>query len=342
MEDRSGWRQVPAKDTAWWRAPGEDYWQAVFSQGEIVPEPVLPADPQDILYPFILESEAGSPLPGPAEAAQPVEYYWPVAHQALEQGELFSLPVVGSNRGGLLVRWNGLEGFVPASHLKELPRSRGTQDRATDLALRTGDLLTVRLIEVDEVQGRLVFSERAALAGPNAGVDLLNTLRPGDVCRGRILNLTSFGAFVDLGGVEGLIHISEISWDRLRHPGDMLCPGEEVQVQVLGVNPEEGRVALSLKRQRPNPWADADSRYHVGQVLEGTVTNVVSFGAFVRLEEGLEGLIHVSELAAGNLMNPRNAVREGERVRVRVLNVDCERRRLGLSLRQAHEDRWIE
>jgi small subunit ribosomal protein S1 len=166
---------------------------------------------------------------------------------------------------------------------------------------------------------------------------ILNSLSPGDLCQGKVTNLTSFGAFVDLGGVEGLIHVSELSWDRVRHPGDVLQPGEAVEVLVLGVNPEEGRIALSLKQLRPNPWVDVESRYYPGQVVEGEVTNVVSFGAFVRLEEGLEGLIHISELAEGSFLHPRNVVHEGDSVRVRVLNIDERNQRLGLSLRQASE-----
>ena len=166
---------------------------------------------------------------------------------------------------------------------------------------------------------------------------ILNSLHPGDVRQGVVTNLTSFGAFVDLGGVEGLIHISELSWDRVRDPGDVLRPGQSVDVSVLGVNPDEGRVALSLKRLRPNPWREVDSRYQVGQLLDGTVTNVVSFGAFVRIEEGVEGLVHISELAEGSFFHPRNVVREGDVVRVRVLNVDPAKQRLGLSLRQAHD-----
>jgi small subunit ribosomal protein S1 len=152
-----------------------------------------------------------------------------------------------------------------------------------------------------------------------------------------VTNLTTFGAFVDLGGVEGLIHISELSWDRVRHPNDVLHPGQEIQVHVLGVNPGEKRIALSLKRLRPDPWLDVAQRYQVGSVVEGIVTNVVSFGAFVRVEEGLEGLIHISELAEGNFLHPRNVVHEGDRVRVRVLRVDSANHRLGLSLRQVHD-----
>jgi small subunit ribosomal protein S1 len=151
-----------------------------------------------------------------------------------------------------------------------------------------------------------------------------------------VTNLTTFGAFVDLGGVEGLIHISELSWDRVRHPSDVVHPGQKVETYVLAVNPEQKRIALSLKRLRPNPWAEAEARYHVGDLIDGVITNVVSFGAFVRVEEGVEGLIHISELAEGNFLHPRNVVREGDVIQVRVLNVDAVNHRLGLSLRQAH------
>jgi small subunit ribosomal protein S1 len=238
------------------------------------------------------------------------------------------------NRGGLLVDWNGLQGFVPASHLKQMPLDRDPHERIAELAQRIGDSLTLRLIEVDPEQDRLVFSERAAESEFRSPAVILANLQPGDICQGIVTNLTAFGAFVDLGGVEGLIHISEISWDRVGHPSDELNLGQDVEVHVLGVNPDEGRIALSLKRLRPDPWTQVESRYKVGQIIEGTVTNVVNFGAFVRVEEGLEGLIHVSELAEGNFLHPRNVVHEGDKVRVRVLKVDAVGRRLGLSLRR--------
>ena len=253
----------------------------------------------------------------------------------MENGKSFSLVVSGANRGGVLVDWNGVQGFVPASHLREIPHSRDPQQRMAELADYIGQSLTVRLIEVDAEQKRLVFSQRAAHSEFRSPSVVLTSLKPGDVRRGTVTNLTSFGAFIDLGGVEGLIHVSEMSWDRVRHPTDVLRSGWEVEVYVLGVNPEEGRIALSLKRLRPNPWTEVESRYHVGQIVEGEVTNVVSFGAFVRLEEGLEGLIHISELAEGNFLHPRNVVREGDIVRVRVLSIDGANQRLGLSLRQA-------
>jgi small subunit ribosomal protein S1 len=343
MERTADSKQVFLEDKDWWTSLDEGYWQALLEQGEIAPEVVPPLDPQETFQILNVEID-GIALEREAcleEAGQDLEHGWQVAQLALDQGELCCLKVSGANRGGLLVDWNGLQGFIPASHLKEMPRRRDALERMTELARYIGEAVTVRLIEVDPEQNRLVFSERAALSGA-APTAVLKSLSPGDICQGAVSNLTSFGAFVDLGGVEGLIHISELSWDRVRSPGDVLRPGQQVEVYVLGVNPEEGRIALSLKRLRPNPWQEVDSRYHVGQLVEGMVTNVVSFGAFVRIEEGVEGLIHISELAEGSFLHPRNVVEEGDTVRVRVLNIDPAHQRLGLSLRQVHDLRTSE
>ena len=317
----------------------EGYWQALLEQGEIAPATVPPAEPQEtfrLLDITLPANESGEQTTHDEGDGPGLDHGWGVAQLAMDQGESFTLVVSGANRGGLLVNWNGLQGFIPASHLTEMPAHHNPRERAEELVHYIGESVTVRLIEVDPGQNRLVFSERAAGArmAPSA---ILASLSRGDVRRGIVTNLTSFGAFVDLGGVEGLIHISELSWDRVRDPGDVLRPGQSVEVSVLGVNPDEGRVALSLKRLRPNPWREVDSRYQVGQLLDGTVTNVVSFGAFVRIEEGVEGLVHVSELAEGHFLHPRSVVREGDVVRVRVLNVDPAKQRLGLSLRQVPE-----
>jgi small subunit ribosomal protein S1 len=339
MERKPGARQIPSDDREWWTAVDESYWQVLLEQGEVAPEITPPAnfhEPLSALGAELETQQSASQSDTERQQDSALNEEWQAACQALDQGETFHLKVSGANRGGLLVSWNGMQGFVPASHLIETSQNQDAHERMLELSERIGDSLTVRLIEVNAQQNRLVFSERAALASPQSPASILQTLRPGDVCRGTVTNLTTFGAFVDLGGVEGLVHISEISWDRVRHPGDALDVGQEVDVHVLGVNPDQRRIALSLKRLRADPWKELEMRYQIDQIIEGTVTNVVNFGAFVRVEEGVEGLIHISELAEGNFLHPRNVVREGDTVRVRVLSIDAERHRMGLSLRQAH------
>lgn len=336
-EKAAGLQMVSPDDREWWTTLEEGYWRSLLEH-QVAPEVVPPCDPHEIFQTLGLREEVGLPAGPPATAGrdrQGATDGWQVARQALERGDLFSLRVAGANRGGLLVEWNGLQGFVPASQLREMPRAADADSRTAELVRRIGERLTVRLIEVDERQNRLIFSERAAASGPASPMAVLKSLKPGDICSGIVTNLTTFGAFVDLGGIEGLIHLSELSWDRTRHPSDLLSPGQELEVYVLGVNPEEQRIALSLKRLRADPWSRIVTELQPGQVVEGVVTNVVSFGAFVRIAEGVEGLVHVSELAEGSFLHPRNVVREGERVRVRVLNVDAGKHRLGLSLRQA-------
>lgn len=338
MEGRSDLQEIALNDAEWWATQDEGYWQALLEQGEIAPEATPPAASQDTFQTPGAGSKASSDQArhevrggnGPDTAND-----WQSAQLAFEEGQSFNLKVSGANRGGLLVNWNGLQGFVPASHLEDIPLAQEPHDRVAELSNRIGDSMTVRMIEVDAGQNRLVFSERAAAPGNRSPKAILNSLNPGDVCEGTVTNLTTFGAFVDLGGVEGLIHISELSWDRVQHPSDVLRPGQKTEVHVLGVNAEEGRIALSTKQLRPDPWAGIDGRYRVGEIIEGTITNVVSFGAFVRVEEGLEGLIHSSELAEGNFLHPRSVVHEGDEVKVRILKIDPANHRLGLSLRQA-------
>jgi small subunit ribosomal protein S1 len=194
--------------------------------------------------------------------------------------------------------------------------------------------LSLRVIELDRIQNRLILSERAAQVQPGTRASVLTHIRESDICSGQVTNLCDFGVFVDLGGLEGLIHISELSWGRVSHPRDILTRGDTIQVYVMHVDQDQGRIALSLKRLRPDPWQTVETRYQVGQIVEGVITNVVDFGAFACIEEGLEGLIHVSELAEGHFLHPRNVVREGDTVRAKILNIDGQARRLGLSLRR--------
>jgi small subunit ribosomal protein S1 len=260
---------------------------------------------------------------------------WESARHLYEADETIELEVIGHNRGGLIVGLGSVRGFVPASHLVDFTSDLSEEARKSALAQRLGQRLQLKVIEYDPGKGRIVFSERAAQAGPGSRKQVLDNLHPGDAVWGVVTNVCDFGAFVDLGGLEGLIHVSEVSWNRVAHPRDELNCNQKVQVSVISVDREQGRIALSLKRLRPDPWATVGQRYAAGQVVEGTVTNIVNFGVFVCLEDGLEGLIHVSELAEGNFTHPRNVVREGERVRARIVSIDGPGRRLGLSLRRA-------
>lgn len=311
--------------------PLEDgYWEALLREGEYA-EPVH----------TYVEHENGTSSffdDGEPEAHQPAETDaltsdWESIRQAMDNDEVVSLTVVGYNRGGLLVEWRTLRGFVPASQLVSFPATAPPVTRRDALAERIGQALDLRVIELNPVQNRLILSERAARAEAGERAHILNSLEAGDTVEGSITNLCEFGAFVDLGGLEGLIHISELSWGRVAHPSDMLKRGQEVKAYVLSVDRENSRIALSLKRLVPDPWRTVNDRYQIGQIVSGIVTNVVDFGAFACIEQGLEGLIHVSELAEGHFLHPRNVVSEGQNIEARILSIDSDARRLGLSLR---------
>lgn len=256
---------------------------------------------------------------------------WDKASELYDHDQTIEIEVCGFNRGGLLVTGENLQGFVPVSHLVEAPEEGLEPENF--LSGYVGRTMSLKVIECDPQRGRVVFSERAALAEPGSRNVLLEQLQPGDRVTGTVTNITDFGVFVDLGGVEGLIHVSEISWGRVRHPSDVVELGTPVQVYVISVDQVRARVALSIKRLYPNPWETADARYAPGQVIEATVTSIVQFGAFARLEEGLDGLIHISEMCPdGETVAPEDVLHEGQCVRVRVLHVDGSRQRLGLSL----------
>ncbi|MBC7264930.1 MAG: S1 RNA-binding domain-containing protein [Chloroflexi bacterium] len=288
-------------------------------------------EPADL---HINDPQQQTDFPTPAEEQANV---WDIFQMHFEHGDILEGRVVNWNRGGLLVNVNQRQGFVPASHLVSMPHTSDVAQRENYLAAQVGKNLRLRIIELDRQRDRLVLSERACGITPREELALLDRISPGDRCRGLISNICNFGAFVDLGGVDGLIHISELSWQRIHHPSEILQVGDEVEAYVLSVDREHKRIALSLKRLRPDPWAQLEERYHVGQVVQGTITNVVSFGAFARLEEGLEGLIHISELAEGNFLHPRNVVHEGDVVLVRIISMDPVNHRLGLSMRQVHQ-----
>lgn len=317
----------------------EAYWEALMREGEHSLSPAPPADPESIWRGLGLEGKEKPSRPQSSPGTETLSASsngnWEAAFRAMEEAQILCLPVVGYNRGGLLVEWDGRQGFVPVAHLRDFPPHLDERERLRALRAYLGQVLHLYVIEVDPERNRLVLSERATRDEEMRRRALLETLQPGDICRGRVTNICSFGAFVDIGGLEGLIHISEISWGRVEHPAKVLRPGQEVEVYVLHVDRERGRVGLSLKRTRPDPWQGVEARYQVGQIVRGIITHVTDFGAFARLEEGIEGLIHLSELAEGQFLHPRNVVREGQEVALRVLHVDPAGRRMALSLRQA-------
>jgi small subunit ribosomal protein S1 len=308
----------------------------------------LLTDVESELGPAALEMEPEE-LSGNLETAAPVsgahyrngysvttgdDAIWDRMEALLASGETVEVRISGYNRGGLLTEVESLQGFVPASHLYGTALPSGLAQRAAAFAARVGEGLAVRVVEIDRSRCRLILSERLARED-GRGEELLATLQPGQVCSGTVTNLCPFGAFVDLGGFEGLIHISELSWGRVDTAGDVLQPGDLVDVVVLTVHPEDRKVALSRKRLTPDPWRGVEERYYAGQALNAVITNVVNFGAFARLEAGLEGLIHISELAEGSFMHPRNVVTEGDQVHVRVLHVDSAKRRIALTMRSS-------
>ncbi len=262
---------------------------------------------------------------------------WVWARELYESDDTIDLPVVGFNRGGLLVEARTLRGFVPVSHLVEVEQSSDDVQRHEVMESLVGGNICLKVIEFDPERGRLVFSQRAAQAGPGKRIELLERLDAGQRITGKVTNITAFGVFVDLGGVEGLVHVSELSWGRVRHPSDVVRCGQDLEVAVMSIDREQVRVALSLKELLPDPWKTVDTRFKVGDMVDGVVTNVVKFGAFVGIEEGLEGLIHVSELGDEHYPDPSALLADGDRVRVRIIHIDAGARRLGLSLRDVSE-----
>ena len=309
----------------------ESWWESVLAEDEAryTPRPAMTKD----LHPIPLGDLREAPqILSASNASQLASLDWLKATQLYEQDQVVDLTVSGCNRGGLLVYGDGLQGFVPVSHLVDVPCSES--DLEDWLSQYIDRHMLLKVIECDQERGRVVFSERAAQSMPGSRKQLLQSLQPGICVTGTVTNVTEFGVFVDLGGVEGLIHVSEISWGRVQHPADVLSLGQQIRVYVIQVDQERARVALSLKRLCQNPWETAEQRYFPGQETDAVVTSIVPFGAFARLEEGLDGLIHISEMESeDDPAHPASMLKEGQHVRVRILHVDANRQRLGLSLK---------
>jgi small subunit ribosomal protein S1 len=270
------------------------------------------------------------------------ERQWRIAEEQYKNNELLKAKVIDYNKGGLIVDVNGIRGFVPISQILNLKREEvaaggENQETAAKLQSMKDKELQLKIIEINRARNRLILSERLAVQEwrQRRREELLDELKPGEVRKGVVSNLANFGAFVDLGGADGLVHISQLAWSRVNHPSEVLHVGQEVEVQVLSVDKDKKKIALSIKRAEVDPWTTVEQRYQVGQLVEGTVTKTAPFGAFARIEDGIEGLIHSSEVGPG--IDPKTVLHEGAKLQLRILRIDAERRRLGLSLRQVDE-----
>lgn len=266
---------------------------------------------------------------------------WDEAERLFEAGETIESAVIGNNKGGLIVNFGQVRGFVPGSQL--VSAQYGGASKTERWNQLTGEMLKLKIIEVDRDRNRLILSERAAAEDARKDrAKLLADLIEGEIHSGRVTSLADFGAFVDIGGIDGLIHLSELAWTRVSHPREVLRVGDEVQVYILNVDLEQQRVALSLKRLQPEPWSQVFDYYQINQVVDAVITKLTNFGAFARIDDRIEGLVHISEITDRNITHPREALSEGQEIKVRIIHIDPERRRMGLSIKQVegYED-WM-
>ena len=264
---------------------------------------------------------------------------WKHAEELLESQDMFTGAVSGFNRGGVIVKIGQVRGFVPASQLSSesqaMQLSEGEPDNRWMKLMDTE--LRMKVIDLDRRRNRLILSERVAIREwrREQKEKLLESLEENTVCEGVVSSLADFGAFVNLGGADGLVHLSELSWGRISHPSEVVTIGEKIKVMVLNVDRERKRIGLSLRRLLPEPWETVPDRYEVGQVVRGTVTKLVHFGAFARLEDDtIEGLIHISELTERRINHPSEVVAEKQELELRIIRIDTQKRRMGLSLKQ--------
>jgi len=265
---------------------------------------------------------------------------WEKAEAMRDAKETFHGVIAGVNKGGLVVRFGRLRGFIPASQVSRERRlsvggGRPDKDLEAWKAL-IGQPIAVRVIEVDRERRRLILSERAAARESREMLkeQLLDSLQVGDVRTGRVTSLTNFGAFVNIDGADGLVHLSEISWERVGKASDVLKVGQEVTVKVIEVDRERKRIGLSIRQLQEDPWQQKVKGLREGMLVSGVITRLEKFGAFARLDNGLEGLIHISELSDQHVEHPREVVSEGDEVTLRIVRIDPERRRIGLSLKK--------
>ena len=275
-----------------------------------------------------------------------LERKWRAMQERFEAGEIVEARVIDHNKGGLIVDL-GVRGFVPISQIVDFPRrprDEQPRDAAQEIAEKlqpfVGRTLRLKILEVNRKANRLILSEKVAVYEERREKrdELFSSLNVGQRVQGTVRSIAPFGVFVDLGGIDGLVHKSELSWNKVNNPETAYAIGEQVEAEVIDINHERGRISLSIRRLQPDPWQESVAKYKIGDVIDGTVTKLVNFGAFVRIEEGLEGLIHISELSNSRVAHPGDVVQEGQQLKLKIISLDSERHRLGLSLKQT-EDR---
>ena len=263
---------------------------------------------------------------------------WAEVEKMLEDSATYEGKVDGFNKGGIIVPVYGLRGFIPASQLSISRRMAVTGDTPDQrYAKMIGESISVRVIEVDRKRRRLILSERAASSETRQSIKerVIESLKEGESYTGKVTSLADFGAFVNVNGADGLVHLSEISWDRVQHPSEVLEVGQEVKVKVINIDREKRRIGLSIRALQSDPWQSKVEKFKVGQLVEGVITRLTKFGAFARLEGDLEGLIHISEISENRIEHPKEAgLHEGDVVTLRVIRIDPDQRRIGLSLRK--------
>lgn len=260
---------------------------------------------------------------------------WVYASQLEESKEIYETTVLGRNKGGMLARVGLLRGFIPNSQLASSSSKKNINDP-----------IFIKVIEVDAKKNRLILSEKAAIQERRQAQrkELLEEMAVGDEFEGKVINLADFGAFVDLGSIEGLVHLSEISWKRINHPKEVLKVGETVNVTVLKIDKEKERLALSMKQLQPDPWSTVVAEYQIGQLLEVDITKITKYGAFARINEdyGIEGLIHISEISEDHIDHPGEVLSVGDKVAVRIIRIDSDQHQIGLSMKQVNSSKFVE
>nr|MBN1228953.1 S1 RNA-binding domain-containing protein [Anaerolineae bacterium] len=272
---------------------------------------------------------------------------WVEAERLLESKEAYETEVTNFNKGGLIVKFGRVRGFVPASQVGNERRRRSSGTTPDERwGPMIGETMLVKVIEVDRARNRLILSERATERERRAArrKELLKTLEVGQVIKGRVVRLTEFGAFVDLGGVDGLVHLSQLAWEHVDHPGEVLKVGDKINVEVINIDQERGRIGLSRKKCLDDPWDTITTNYVVGQLVQGEITKIATFGAFARLVDNpaIEGLVHISELSDRRIRHPGEVVKEEDLLTLRIIRIEPEKKRLGLSLKQVDSSEYLD